>query len=241
VTGEKNHQPQVNIRNQKPFINGQKNDSRMKTNKVITCSVGEKSRCTKPNGKMLIACCIFISAIASPYAVRAQETLNYVLMPDSTFTPTIGGDPTGPSQPLTGSFSWVQYIPSDILDCNLFTVTALNFQTAGYTLTLADESPDSVTPADPNGQTDMDADVNWGGGPAGLYFIGGFAEGTYTGQATAPTELKMTEGLGIATGGLWQAYLYIDAVAVPEPTTLALSGVGGLAALMAARNRKSAG
>jgi hypothetical protein len=211
----------------------------MKTNKVIVCSVGGKNRFTKPTRKMLIACCILLCAVTSQHSVRAQEILSYVLLPDSTFTPHNGAVATGPSQPLTGSFSWVQYIPSDVLDCNLFTVTALNFQTTGYSLTLADESPDSVTPSDPNGQTDMDADVNWAGGTAGPYFIGGFAEGTYTGPATAPTGLKMTEGFGgPSNDGLWQAYLYIDAVPVPEPTTLALAGLGGLAALIAARRRK---
>jgi hypothetical protein len=192
----------------------------------------------KPTRKMLITCCLLFWIFASPHAVRAQGIINYVLLPDSTFTPHDGSTPTGPSQPLTGSFSWLQYIPSDILDCNLFSVTALNFQAPGYSLTLADVSPDSVTPSDPNGQTDMDADVNWAGGPPNLYFIGGFAQGSYTGSATAPTGLIMTEGFGLASGGVWQDYLYIDAVAVPEPTTLSFAGLGGLAALIAACRRK---
>jgi hypothetical protein len=72
----------------------------------------------------------------------------------------------------------------------------------------------------------------------GQYRIGGFAEGTYTGPATAPTGLIMTEGLGLASGGNWQGYLYIDAVPVPEPATLALAGLGGLVALIAARRGK---
>lgn len=211
----------------------------MKTNKVIMCSVGEKNRFIKPNRKMLIACCILFWAVALPHTVRAQETLSYVLLPDSTFTPHDGAVATGPSQPLTGSFSWLQSTLSSISDSYTFYVTALNFQTPGYSLTLTDGSPDSTTPSDPNGQTDMDAYVNWAGDhPTGPYLIGGFAEGTYTGPATAPTGLKMTEGFGIASGGSWQGYLYIDAVPVPEPTTLALAGLGGLAALIAARRRK---
>jgi hypothetical protein len=187
---------------------------------------------------MLIACCILFWAVASPHEIRAQETLNYVLLPDSTLTPVNLDGPTGPSQPLIGSFSWIQLIPSSATDCYTFGVTALNFQAPGYSLTLTDGSPASLTPSDPNGQTDMDAYVNWAGGPPGPYLIGGFAEGTYTGPATAPTGLKMTEGFGIASGGNWQDYLYIDAVAVPEPTMLALAGLGGLAALIAARYRK---
>jgi hypothetical protein len=82
---------------------------------------------SKPTGKILITCCIFFWAVVSPHAVRAQQTLSYVLLPDSTFTPINDGVPTGPSQPLTGSFSWLQITPSFVLDCYTFDVTALNF------------------------------------------------------------------------------------------------------------------
>lgn len=77
----------------------------------------------------------------------------------------------------------------------------------------------------------MDAYVNWAGGPPGPYLIGGFDEGTYTGPATAPTRLELTEGFGLASGGLWQDYLYIDAaiVPVPEPSTLAFLAIGATA------------
>lgn len=192
-----------------------------------------------PIGRMLITCCILFWTIMSPHAVRAQQTLNYVLLPDSTITPTSGGIPIGPSEQLTGSFSWIQYTPSLNQDVYTFYVTALNFQAPGYSLSLADGAqPDSTTPSDPNGQTDMNADVNWAGGPPGPYFIGGFAEGTYTGPATAPTGLEMTEGFVVATGGNWQDYLYIDAVVVPEPpaTLLGLIAFGALCALCMVRS-----
>ena len=130
-------------------------------------------------------------AVLTPLAARAQGTLTYDLLPDSTITPHDGAGATGPSQPLTGSFSWSLNPTSDILDCYTFSVISLNFLSPGYSLTLAAGlQPDSLTPSDANGQTDMDAYVNWAEGPAGSYFIGGFAQGAYTGPATAPTGLQ---------------------------------------------------
>lgn len=184
--------------------------------------------------KAVVACSIIFLAVASLQDVRAQAILTYDLLPDSTITPVSDGVPTGPSQSLTGSFSWQQYTPSFVVDCNTFFVTDLDFHASGFSLTLTSGSPDSTTPSDPNGQTDMDAYVNWAGGPPGPYLIGGFAEGTYTGPATAPTGLKMTEGFGLASGGLWQDYLYIDATLVPEPS-VSLLGIVGLGALFVLR------
>jgi hypothetical protein len=202
----------------------------MKSNGTTNMNIHSLPR-NKPSKKAAVACSIILWIVASLQDVRAQQTLTYDLLPDSTITPVNGG----PSQPLTGSFSWLQYTPSFVSDCYTFFVTDLNFQAPGFSLTLTSGSPDSTTPSDPNGQTDMNAYVNWAGGPPGTYLIGGFNQGTCTGPATAPTGLKMTEGFGPASGGAWQDYLYIDAVLVPEPS-VSLLGVVGFGALFALRS-----
>lgn len=154
-------------------------------------------------------------------------TLYYELLPDSTITPILnGGTGTGPSQPLTGSFAWTPVIPSGIVDSKEFSITALKFRSPSYFLTLDNSpQPDNITKNGPDGQTALNAYVNWQNAAQNPYFIGGFNQGTYLGPASAPTRLMLTEGIGPSTGGAWQAYLYIDARLVPRPSPVVLSTV----------------
>jgi hypothetical protein len=158
----------------------------------------------------------------------AQGVFDYVLLPDSTITPHNGPIPTGPSEALTGFFSWASVIPSQIQDAFEFNVTSLSFQSASYSLLWDNSSPQfgSSTPNGPYGQTALDANVLWAQNP---YAIGGFDQGTFLGTPAAPSRLIMTEGLAPRAGGYWVAYLYIDAQLVSPPVTIqTVSRSGGL-------------
>ncbi|MGZ4972424.1 MAG: LamG-like jellyroll fold domain-containing protein [Limisphaerales bacterium] len=139
-----------------------------------------------------------------------------MLLPDSTITPHNGAAATGPSEPLSGSFSWRQHIPSDIVDSFAFDITSLHFKSSSYSLKLNNSpQPDNITKIGPDGGTQLNANVNWSRVPQGAYFLGGFEDGTYVGLADAPSELRLTDGLGSSSGGNWLAYLTIHALASP--------------------------
>jgi hypothetical protein len=200
---------------------------------VITANESFRTE-TDMNNIMKTRFLALLFAVFSSIRLLAQGTLNYVLLPDSTITPHNGATATGPSQSLTGFFSWVPHVPSYVVDSDTFDITALIFKSSAYSLTLTDGSqPDNVTQTGPDGDTSLNAYVNWPGGAQNPYFIGGFGQGTYLGPAAAPSQLILTEGLGSNTGGNWIGYLYIDAQLVPEPSAWSLSALasGGMLSL----------
>jgi len=190
--------------------------------------------------KMNASLMVFLLAIISSVNLSGQGVLHYELLPDSTVTPHDGATPTGPSESLTGSFSWSPVIPSSIADSMQFDITSLIFSSPSYLLALNNSSqPDNITKTGPAGDTALNAYVVWQGAPQNPYFIGGFGQGTYVGSAAAPSQLMLTEGLGPSAGGSFVAYVYIDAQLVPEPSTCSLIALvsAGLLILKARRKR----
>ena len=182
---------------------------------------------------------VFLLAIVSSMNLSAQGVLHYQLLPDSTVTPHDGATPTGPSESLTGSFSWTPVIPSGIVDSMQFDITSLTFNSQSYVLTLNNSSqPDNTTKIGPSGDTALNAYVVWQGAPQNPYFIGGFGQGTYVGSAATPSQLILTEGMGPSAGGNWVAYLSIDAQLVPEPSTCSLIALVSARLLMLKARRK---
>jgi len=70
---------------------------------------------------------IFMAAVMCfASAVRAQ-TYQYILEPGSTITPSYFANPIGPTEPLSGTFSWT-FVGYDAYWSTVnFNTTALNF------------------------------------------------------------------------------------------------------------------
>ena len=64
----------------------------------------------------------------------AQADLLYMLQPGSTITPYHNGAPSGPSEPLSGTFTWYLYTTGPGFAG--FDATSLTFQSASFVLTL---------------------------------------------------------------------------------------------------------
>jgi hypothetical protein len=167
---------------------------------------------------------IIVAAIclASP----AQADLFYELQPGSTITPYNGGNPSGPSESLTGTFAWQLYTVGPGFAG--FDATSLTFQSASWLLTL------DTTPANDLG-TSLFSDthtsyfgeiVNRVGIPAPLLEISG-SIGNYEGPLDSPTRLIYSElYLSPRSGGPALAAISFQAVQVPEPNLLALLLIG---------------
>jgi hypothetical protein len=166
--------------------------------------------------------------------------LTYVLQPGATITRYEGSVPIGPTESMSGTFSWVQ-IKSGLANYVAFDATALDFQSASYHLTLnttvnnrassARRSPQEVA----FGEI-VDA-VGLSTTPLDTYTVPDW--GTYDGPAESPTVLTFAEiRLGPPQGGPWAAKISFTAVQVPEPTTLALLFTAFLGGLLWWRRRR---
>src|SRR5438876_6294392 len=103
---------------------------------------------------------VFLLAVVSSMNLSGQGVLHYELLPDNTVTPHDGATPTGPSESLTGSFSWTPVIPRGIVDSMQFDITSLTFNSQSYVLTLNNSSqPDNTTKIGPSGDTALNAYV----------------------------------------------------------------------------------
>jgi hypothetical protein len=145
----------------------------------------------------------------------------YVLLPDSIVTPYSGGV-AGPSQTLSGSFSWTSYT---LGGTTVFQLTSLNFTSSSFTLSLNlqnnDDDPDILS----NGVAYFNAELLMNGSSQDLLLSSTDNNGTYTGLVTAPTNVKYPKvSLSPSSGGLNVAVLSIDAEdpSSPEPSTWAL-------------------
>ena len=163
---------------------------------------------------------LFLSSVM-PMTVVMGQTLTYQLLPSSTITPATEGIPSGPSQPLTGFFTWVPHTPSDVEDSDTFNITSLNFTSSTYSLTLANGSqPDNTTQIGPNGQTGLNAEVNLAGSLQNPWFLGAYGNGSFSGPATAPTRITFNaEGFYSSVSGFNEANLIIDARLIPDQVT----------------------
>ena len=173
---------------------------------------------------------VFLTTIVADIA--SAGTLTYVLQPGATITPC-HGSPTGPSEPLSGTFSWQRFDSSLITDAYVFDTTALDFESASYHLTL------NTTPANDVASTVVFSPQEASFGAAvdatGLYttplrMVNGVAWGTYEGTAASPTTLTYTDIVLFPTGagGNWAAQLSFTAILVPEPSALDLLGIGAV-------------
>jgi hypothetical protein len=164
-------------------------------------------------------CILMVLAGFFRLTVVMGQPLTYQLMSDSTITPASEGIPTGPSQPLTGYFTWVFYSSTGIVGSEDFNITALSFDSPSYALTLASGAqPDNTTEIGADGQTTLNANVNLAGSPTNPWYLGAYGSGSYTGSATAPTQLTFSsEGLYSPVNGDNDAILFIDAQLVDSP------------------------
>jgi hypothetical protein len=73
---------------------------------------------------------LFLALILSSLAtVGMGQGLVYQLAADSSITPAVSGIPSGPSEALSGSFTWVPHFPSYITDSDTFDITRIGADT----------------------------------------------------------------------------------------------------------------
>ena len=152
-----------------------------------------------------------------------HANITYQLEPGSTITPYNGAYPTGPSEPLTGTFTW-------LLEYGAFQPTSLTFQSSSFLLTLNMTNNDLATSIFPSTQTsyfgadvlDLVGDHN---SPLALNSL--ISLGSYEGLANSPTRLVYpVVYLGPIGAGSVIAELHLVAEQVPEPKAQALTLIG---------------
>jgi hypothetical protein len=161
--------------------------------------------------------------LASP----AQADLLYLLQPGSTITPYYQGNPSGPSEQLSGTFRWQLYTSEPGFAS--FDATSLTFQSASFLLTLNTTTANDLgSSLFSNTQTSYFGEVVDGVGiPASPLEISSTVGGTYEGPLESPTRLGYPElHLYPKSGGSDLALISFEAVQVPEPTALGLLLIG---------------
>jgi hypothetical protein len=174
---------------------------------------------------------LILSFVTTIFLIGVNGTLyaDYVtfeLFPGSTFTPKVGDQITGPAEGLTGSFVWHDEGSED--GYNIFKTTSLHFESDSYTLDL---SPNNNTAflVYSDGEALFEAAVDVTGRPITEGILSGFG-GTYSGPYTSPTYLYYSNiDLFPAGDGLYYGALTLYAQQVPEPATVLLLVLGGLA------------
>jgi len=132
-----------------------------------------------------------LSVLAS-MPVSGAEILHYVLAPGSTITPCLGPAQTGPTEPLTGRFDWVQYPGPAGEIVYGFNANALEFQSASFTIRLNRTPANDLMSAVHSDSTltvfGEVVDVTGLSLPNG-YFTS-ISPGSYSGPATRPNVLN---------------------------------------------------
>ena len=82
----------------------------------------------------LLKCLLQIMCLTLGTNTYATNVLSYVLVPGSTITPLFEGSPIGPTQPLIGSFDWIQVDTASSLIG--FDATRLEFQAGSFRIEL---------------------------------------------------------------------------------------------------------
>jgi hypothetical protein len=168
---------------------------------------------------------VAFAVVAFVVTTARSQTYQYMLEPGSTITPSYYGSPVGPTEPLSGTFSWtfVQY--SATWSTVNFATTALDFHSPSFSLTLAGHPVNGGTgTAGP--WAGFEADVTAKGAPlaSALHFVPWPAnDGTFEGDPFMPSRLIfLHERLDPAVGAL----VSFTAVLVPEPAAAGLVVLG---------------
>ena len=164
-------------------------------------------------------------AAAFCHASPARADLSYAVQPGSTITPYHEGQQSGPSEPLSGSFTW-SLISIEPNYWAVYNATALDFRSASFHLTL------DITPANnlesSCGFTSQNVGfaevLNSSSLPGAHLQLVGW--GSYEGSCDNPTLLTFP-GLWVSSPGGTIAYMSFTLVEVPEPTAPVLL-MGGL-------------
>ena len=176
---------------------------------------------------------VFMAAVPGFASASRAQTYQYMLEPGSTITPSFYANPVGPTEPLTGTFSWTFVLYDAYWSTVNFSTTALSFQSPSFTLTLASGASGGTSTAGP--WAAFEANVNATGAPltSPLHFVPWPAnDGTFEGDPFMPSRLVfLHERLDPAVGAL----VSFTAVLVPEPAATALTTLG----LVALVRRKS--
>jgi hypothetical protein len=166
---------------------------------------------------------------AVPLKTARNPIFTYTLLPGSTITPVSGATPTGPTEPLTGTFQWGP--PDAQPSLFAYNAVSLSFSSQSFLITL-DNSPlnNYQTSVFTNSSTTYFSEVvdlvGLGITPARLESE---VAGSYTGPASAPATLNYPSmRIFPYSGGYYEADVTIIAQLVPEPSSFALIGVGVL-------------
>lgn len=167
----------------------------------------------------------------------SAQTATYQLDSGATITPYFSGVPSGPSEPLSGTFEWVTYgtVPGQYL----FLATNIFLDSATMSLRAAVGNYDVYTSAiwPISGEARFEATISASGLLYSLAEIHpyGFAPSSYSGSVTAPEHLTFTDlYIGQYGGGATIAHLQFSATLVPEPASASVL-VAGVAALAIGR------
>jgi hypothetical protein len=181
----------------------------------------------------------FAAALSFPAGVRGAGLL-YELLPGSTITPWSGGHPSGPSEALTGTFTW-QLTATYPDGHEAWAETSLSFQSASFSLTLDPANAlGSWTMPLTNGAY-FGAAVDCPALSFGALEISEQVYSSVTGPAASPTTLTcpLLDVTGLS-GGADLAQITFEAQLVPEPQAapLVLTGLAVLGGARIARWRR---
>ena len=184
--------------------------------------------------------CFAAMAILLFMGVSAKASIiTYALQPGSTITPNNGGKASGPTELLTGTFSWER--GSDV--CSFHSIY-LHFESPSFLLTLntTDNWLDtSVSVLESNPETYFGEIVDAVGFPTSPLKLGCYSSpGTYEGPHDSPTRLDYPNLVLLPSyGGLYEAHLNFTAIQVPEPASMFLLMTGLIVFAFPRQGRKN--
>jgi hypothetical protein len=164
------------------------------------------------------------------------QTYNYELVSDSSISPADGATITGPSEALSGTFSWTFDPGNSNAEIFAYTVTSLDLMMDNFNMNLSSMPQTGGEQTSIGGGAEFSAVIDLSGEATGVYQIVSVDAGSFEGSAGAPTTLEFDSfGLAPFGGGLFVAKGNIDAVLVsvipaPEPSAWAMM-LGGLSVL----------
>ena len=169
---------------------------------------------------VLMFCCVGASA---------AELLTYRLLPGSTYTPVYGAYPIGPTESMTGYFTWSEGYSGGSNE-KIFIMSDLSFQTASFSI-IQEPPHHYASTINIQGQvyfwdllqiTNLSGGILVGEGRTG-------SGGQYLGTWDRPTYINVSDiGVCPENGGYFFGKMTIVAELVPEPATIGLLAAGGI-------------